>query len=161
MKRKFKTAIPRRKRSLVKGFLAGAVGGLAGAAAKATGEILYPPRTQGQIPPPAVLLNRISNQPLTEHEEEVSVRAIHWGFGALVGGVYGALAEYAPAVTGRYGINFGVTLCGITHAAALPLMGLTEKPEDQPTREHASELMTHAVYGVTTEVVRRVTRKLL
>jgi putative membrane protein len=101
------------------------------------------------------------DQPLTEKQEEVSVQAIHWGFGALVGGVYGALAEYQPVVTGRLGANFGLTLCGITHASALPLMGLTESPENQPAREHVSELVTHAIYGVTTEVVRRVARKVL
>ena len=161
MKTKDKTTPPRRKRSLLKGFLAGAVGGLAGAAAKAAGEAVYPPRTQGQIAPPAVLANRMAGRSLTEQEEEASVQVIHWGFGALVGGVYGALAEYAPVVTGRVGVNFGLTLCGITHASALPMMGLTEKPEDQPPREHASELVTHAIYGVTTEVVRRVTRKML
>ncbi len=149
------TAPPRRKRSLFKGFLAGAIGGLVGAAAKAAGEAVYPPRTQGQIPPPAVLVNRMADRPLSENEEEVSVQAIHWGFGALVGGVYGALAEYQPVVTGRLGANFGLTLCGITHASALPMMGLTESPENQPAREHASELVTHAIYGVTTEVVRR------
>jgi putative membrane protein len=152
---------PRRKRSLVKGFLAGAIGGLVGAAAKAAGEAVYPPRTQGQIPPPAVLVNRISDHPLSEKAEEVSVRAIHWGFGALAGGVYGAVAEYQPAVTSRLGANFGLTLCGITHASALPMMGLTESMENQPAREHASELVTHAIYGVTTEVVRRLARKVL
>jgi putative membrane protein len=161
MKRTKKIALPRRKRSLFKGFLAGAIGGLVGAAAKAAGEKVYPPRTQGQIPPPAVLVNRMASRPLSETEEEVSVQAIHWGFGALAGGVYGALAEYQPVVTGRLGANFGLTLCGITHASALPMMGLTEKPEDQPAREHASELVTHAIYGVTTELVRRVARKLL
>lgn len=155
------TASHRRKRSLLKGFLAGAIGGLAGAAAKAAGEAVYPPRTLGQIPPPAVLVNRISDRPLSEKEEEVSVQAIHWSFGALVGGIYGMVAEYQPAVTGRLGANFGLTLCGITHASTLPLMGLTESPENQPIREHASELITHAIYGVTTELVRRVTRKLL
>src|ERR1700683_85635 len=101
------TAAPRRKRSLFKGFLAGAIGGLVGAAAKAAGEAVYPPRTLGQIPPPAVLANRVAGRTLTETEEEVSVQAIHWGFGALVGGVYGALAEYQPMVTGRLGANFG------------------------------------------------------
>jgi putative membrane protein len=159
MKKTEKTALPRRKRSLLKGFAAGAIGGLCGAAAKAAGEAVYPPRTIGQIPPPAVLVNRMAGRSLTETEEEVSVRVIHWGFGALVGGVYGALAEYQPAVTKRFGASFGLTLYGITHASALPLMGLTEKPEDQPLREHASELVTHAIYGVTTEVVRRVARK--
>jgi putative membrane protein len=154
-------ATPRRTRSVWKGFLAGAIGGLAGAAAKALGEAVYPPRTAGQIAPPAVLLNLMSAQPLSEEEEEVSVRAIHWGFGALVGGVYGVLAEYAPIVTGRVGADFGIALCGVTHVSALPMLGLTESPENQTVREHASELMTHAVYGVTTEVVRRVVRRVV
>jgi putative membrane protein len=103
----------------------------------------------------------MASRTLTETEEVVSVQAIHWGFGALVGGVYGALAEYQPMVTGRFGANFGLTLCGITHASALPMMGLTESPENQPAREHASELVTHAIYGVTTELVRRVARKII
>ena len=150
-----------RKRSILKGFLAGAIGGLVGAAAKAVAEAVYPPRTQGQIPPPAVLVNRMASRPLSETEEVVSVQAIHWGFGALVGGAYGAVAEYQPVVTGRLGANFGLTLCGMTHASTLPMMGLTESPENQPAREHASELVTHAIYGVTTEVVRRAVRKVL
>ncbi len=103
MKTSEDTAPPRRKRSLFKGFLAGAIGGLVGAAAKAAGEAAYPPRTLGQIPPPAVLVNRMSAHPLSEEAEVASVRAIHWGFGALAGGVYGALAEYQPVVTGRLG----------------------------------------------------------
>src|ERR1700678_3383231 len=114
------SASRRRKRSLFKGFLAGAIGGLVGAGAKAAAEAVYPPRTQGQIPPPAVLANRISDRPLTEKEEEVSVRAIHWGFGALVGGIYGALAEYQPTITNRLGASFGLTLCGTRHPSALP-----------------------------------------
>ena len=59
-------APPGRKRSLLKGFLAGAIGGLVGAAAKAAAEAVYPPRTQGQIPPPAVLVNRMASRPLSE-----------------------------------------------------------------------------------------------
>src|ERR1700691_5037517 len=50
-------ASPPPDRSLFKGFLAGAIGGLVGAAAKAAGEAIYPPATQGQIAPPAVLVN--------------------------------------------------------------------------------------------------------
>jgi putative membrane protein len=64
-------------------------------------------------------------------------------------------------VTKRLGANFGLTLCGITHASALPMMGLTESPENQSAREHASELVTHAIYGMTTELVRRVARNVL
>src|ERR1700721_876227 len=105
--------------------------------------------------PPAGLLNLMSAEPLSEEEEEVSVRALHWGFGVLVGGIYGALAEYQPIVTGRLGADFGLALCGMTHISALPMMGLTESPENQTVREHVSELATHTVYGVTTAWVRR------
>jgi putative membrane protein len=40
-------------------------------------------------------------------------------------------------------------------------MGLSAKPEDQTTRERTSEMATHVVYGVVTETVRRVVRKIL
>src|ERR1700722_19691549 len=150
-----------RERSNLMGFLTGAIGGSVGAAAKAVAEAVYPPRTQGQIPPPAVLVNRMASRPLSETEEVVSVQAIHWGFGALVGGADGAVAEYQPVITGRLGADFGLTLCGMTHASTLPIMGLTESPENQPAREHASELVTHAIYGVTTEVVRRLARRVI
>ena len=58
-------------------------------------------------------------------------------------------------MTSRFGLTFGFTLCGMTHASVLPMMGLAEKPEDQPPCEHPSELVTHAICGVTTELVRR------
>jgi uncharacterized membrane protein YagU involved in acid resistance len=79
------------------------------------------------------------NHALTEKQEKVSVQAIHWQFGALVAGVYGALAEYQQVVTKRLSANFGLTLRGITHASALPMMGLIESPENQPAREHSIE----------------------
>jgi hypothetical protein len=55
------------------------------------------------------------------------------------------LASEVLRVTSRFGLTFGLTLCGMTHASVSPMMGLTEKPEDQPPCEHASELVTHAI----------------
>jgi putative membrane protein len=40
-------------------------------------------------------------------------------------------------------------------------MGLGAKPEEQTARERTSEMATHVVYGVVTETVRRVVRKML
>jgi putative membrane protein len=49
----------------------------------------------------------------------------------------------------------------LTHGAVLPAMGLSAEPEEQTTRERTSEMATHLVYGVVTETVRRVVRKML
>jgi putative membrane protein len=71
------------------------------------------------------------------------------------------LAEYYPAATAKDGAGFGMALSSLTHGTMLPAMGLSAEPEEQTTRERTSELATHVVYGVVTETVRRVVRKML
>jgi putative membrane protein len=43
----------------------------------------------------------------------------------------------------------------------LPAMGLSAEPEEQTARERKSEMASHIVYGVVTETVRRVVRRML
>lgn len=148
-------------KSLAKGLLAGLLGGLVATAAKTFAERLYPPRTHGEPEPPAVLAERLAGHPLAGREKAVAEEAIHWGFGALTGAAYGALAEYYPLATQKDGAAFGTALASLTHGTALPAMGLSAEPEEQTTRERASELATHVMYGVVTETVRRFVRKML
>ena len=54
-----------------------------------------------------------------------------------------------------------LALMTLTHGKALPAMGLAASPEDQTFREHSSEAASHVLYGVVTEKVRSVVRKLL
>ena len=89
------------------------------------------------------------------------METIHWGFGALTGAAYGALAEFYPAATAKDGAGFGMALASLTHEGVLPAMGLSAPPEEQTTRERTSEMASHAVFGVVTETVRRVVRKAL
>jgi putative membrane protein len=148
-------------RSLVKGLIAGLIGGLVATAVKTVAEKIYPPRTHGEPEPPAVLAEKLAGHELTAREETVAVETIHWGFGALTGAAYGALAEFYPAATAKDGAGFGMALASLTHEGALPAMGLSAPPEEQTTRERTSEMASHAVFGVVTETVRRVIRKLL
>jgi len=148
-------------KSLVKGLLAGLIGGLVATAAKSLAEKVYPPRTHGEPEPPAVLADKIAGHPLSGGQQTAAVEAIHWGFGALTGAAYGALAEYYPAATAQEGAGFGMALSSLTHGTALPGMGLAAEPEDQTLREKSSEMATHVVYGMVTETVRRVVRKML
>ena len=148
-------------KSLVKGLVAGLIGGLVATAAKTIAERIYPPRTHGEPEPPAVLAEKLAGHELTTKEQAVAVETIHWGFGALAGAGYGALAEFYPAATAKDGAGFGMALASLTHEGALPAMGLSAPPEEQTTRERTSEMASHAIFGVVTETVRRVVRKLL
>lgn len=151
----------RLEKSLAKGLLAGLIGGLVATAAKTLAEKIYPPRTHDEPDPPVFLVEKIAGHELTISQKQVSAEAIHWGFGAMAGAAYGALAEFYPAATAKDGAGFGITLASLTHEGALPFAGLSSDPEDQTPREKSSEMVTHVVYGVVTESVRRIVRKML
>ena len=148
-------------RSLAKGVLAGLVGGLVATAAKSLAEKVYPPRTAGQPEPPEVLAEKIAGHELSPASKVVATETIHWAFGAATGAAYGALAEFYPAATAREGINFGMTLMALTHEGALPALGLSAQPADQTTREKSSEMVSHILFGLVAETVRRTVRKTL
>ena len=149
------------ERSLAKGLLAGAVAGLAATAVKTFAEKFYPPRTHGEPEPPSVLAEKLAGHPLDGATQVIAEETIHWGFGAVAGAVYGALAEFYPAATAKDGASFGLALATLTHGNVLPAMGLSAEPEDQTTREKFSEMSTHVMFGVVAETVRRNLRKLL
>jgi putative membrane protein len=134
-----------RKRSLAKGLVAGLIGGLAGTVAKSLADRMFPPRTHGEA----------------KAEELAAAEGIRWGFGAAAGAAYGALVEYFPAASAKEGASFGLALEGLTHEAALPALGLAGEGEEMTAREQASEMTSHVVYGVTTELVRGLVRRVL
>ncbi len=148
-----------RKRSILKGALAGLVGGIAGSGIKMVAEAALPPRTAGQTPPPVALVERAVGHPLRGVERDAAMQAVHWSFGALAGAVYGALVEVSPQAAAWRGAAFGLTLNKLTHRGLLPKMGLAAPVEFQTTQERQSEWATHAVYGVVTEAVRRGIRR--
>lgn len=148
-----------RERSILKGALAGLIGGLAGAGAKALAEQIFPPRVQGQTPPPVVLAEQVAGHPLPPGHRQAAMHSIHWGFGAAAGAAYGALVEVEPTLGAWKGAAFGLTLNKLTHESILPRMGLSRPKEAQPTQERISEWVTHAVYGIFTDAVRRVVRR--
>jgi len=142
-----------RKRSVLKGALAGLVGGIVGAGAKSLAEKIYPPRIPGHTPTPVALAE------LSAVEERPAPQGLHWAFGALAGSVYGAAVELEPAAGAWRGAGFGLALNKFTHVSLLPTMGLVELGARQSFQEKQSEWLTHAVYGLTTEAVRRLVRK--
>ena len=143
------------RRMVAQGLVAGAIGGLGGGVSKLAGELIYPPRTEGQQPPPAVLAEKLAGHPLTKAQQTAATQAFHWTFSVGIGAIYGAAAEFAPIVTLGYGVLFGEAVLLTTHESTLPLLGLNKPPLQQPAREQSSEVITHAMYGFTVEAIRR------
>jgi len=147
--------------SLAKGLLAGLIGGIAATAAKSLAEKIYPPRTHGEAEPPEVLAEKVAGHPLDVSSKAVAAEAIHWTFGAFAGAAYGAVAEYFPAATAKEGASFGLALATFTHQTTLPALGLSVAPDGQTTRERTSEMSSHVIFGLVTEIVRKAVRKAL
>ncbi len=145
-------------RDLAKGLIAGLAGGIVATAAKSLAERVYPPRTQGEPEPPDVLASKLAGHELKGRSRTLAAEGIHWGFGAATGAAYGVLAEFYPAATAREGADFGMTLMALTHEGALPALGLSAEPADQTKREKSSEMVTHVVFGLVAETVRRFVR---
>ena len=143
------------RRFIAQGLIAGLIGGVGGSATKLIGEAIYPPRTQGQEPPPAVLAEKVAGHPLSETHKTIATQFFHWTLGTGIAGAYGAAAEFSPIVTVGYGVAFGIAVMLGTHESTLPLLGLDKPPTQQPLREHTSELATHALYGFVVEFIRR------
>lgn len=96
---------------------------------------------------------------LSQEEKTVAGPAMHYGFGTLTGVAYGVLAELAPAVTRGVGAPFGTAVWLGADEVAVPAFGLSGPPWEHPASVHARALAAHLVYGVTTEGVRRLVRR--
>ncbi|MES2391563.1 MAG: DUF1440 domain-containing protein [Acidobacteriota bacterium] len=148
------------ERSLAKGLIAGVVAGLAATALKMLAE-RYLSRAHVDADSAETLAEKLAGHRLDRETRETAGQAIQWGFGALTGAAYGALAEFYPAATAKEGATFGLVLMGLTEENALPALGLAGSPEELSLMERGSETASHVLYGVVTEKVRRVVRPLM
>jgi hypothetical protein len=86
---------------------------------------------------------------------------VHYAFGALMGGIYGGLAECECGVTTGCGTTFGGALFGGADLIAVPALHLAPPDSGKLSRAQVAPFAAHLVYGATTELVRRLVRKIL
>jgi len=152
-------------RGLVAGLAAGLVASLAMELAQQALSSLQSAPSGGGEPATEQAADKVSKA-VTGHEvakadKEASGRAVHYGFGALLGAGYGLTAEYFPALAGGTGSLMGLGTALVFDEAGVPLAGLGAKPWEAPASTHAYSAASHLVYGVTAEVTRRLVRAAL
>ena len=98
---------------------------------------------------------------LTKSEKKPAGTAVHYAMGAASGAIYGVAAELAPVVTKGAGLPFGAAVWVVADDIVVPALGLSKPPTEYPLSTHAYGLASHFIYGMTTDIVRRIVRRAL
>jgi len=69
--------------------------------------------------------------------------------------------EIRPKVTTGAELPFGAAVWLVADEVAVPAFGLSKPPWKIPLSTHAKALVSHFVYGLTTDAVGRVVRRAL
>ena len=99
--------------------------------------------------------------PESEETKSTLSYVVHYGYGSLQGGLYGATRSGAapPDVPGGLAFGTGMWLFGDELGASL--LGLADGPSKFPPKQHLHRLAAHLVYGLTVAATTRVLHRLL
>jgi hypothetical protein len=86
---------------------------------------------------------------------------VHWGYGILQGGTYGALRVDAEAPDLAGGAVFGAGLWLLGDELAVPALGLQEGPGAVTVAQHVNRAGAHLCYGAATAFSYQVLRRLV
>jgi hypothetical protein len=103
---------------------------------------------------------RTMGRELDERELEVAAPLMHYAFGGGVSAAYGIFAEHARWASSGVGTGFGTLVWVGADEIAMPVIGWSQ-PRRYPLRDHLQSFTSHLVFGFTTELARRATRRLL
>ena len=157
-------------RSLGKGIMAGVVGGLVGSVALRAWMTAMSHVHEGTLVPDqngpahkvaALAARRLGVEDLAGRQRLIAGEVVHYAFGAVTGGVYGALGEGQPWTTAGAGTLFGTGVFLAADESSMPLLDLVPPPWTETPAAQLEHWTAHLVFGVVSEVVRRRMRKAL
>jgi putative membrane protein len=165
-----------RPRVMLKGTLAGAIGGLAGTWAMSEAQRAWTCAVDGEVPESAagrhdardwqersegqnsneiaaqVVATRLIGRRLDRGELGVAAALMHYTFGATVGALYGAYA--GRRIHNGTGIGIGLTVWLLADEIAMPLLGLSNSTLRRPLEKRLQSIAAHIVFGMTIELTR-------
>jgi hypothetical protein len=104
-------------------------------------------------------LSVVGRQLTDPRAKQMAGEFVHLAFGALNGAVYGLAAELDPRVTAAAGVPFGASVWAVADEGVVPALGLSRGPREASPRLLAFGLLSHCVFGLTTELVRKSLRQ--
>lgn len=101
----------------------------------------------------------VFNKALTRDQKKIAGPAVHYGFAAAMGALYGALAEATDLTTAGYGTFFGTLLFLGADELAVPALKLAPPPQEVALDKHLYGWVSHVVYGAALEGSRQGLRR--
>ena len=94
-------------------------------------------------------------EPVPEEYRKPAGTAVHYGFGAFLGAVYGAAVEIRPAAGAGFGTAYGAAVSLVADEMAMPAFGFTPPAPEVPMSAHLRGFVSHLVFGAALEAARR------
>jgi putative membrane protein len=120
-----------------------------------------PPQDATMLAADAIVAAATGGRHLSIDQQQKGGPVVHYAFGAVMGGIYGGLAEYSESVRSGFGTGFGTALFAGADLVAVPALRLSRPLKEYPVSSYVSPLAAHLVYGATTELLRRALRVVL
>ncbi len=95
-------------------------------------------------------------EPVPNRYREPTGTAVHYAFGAFLGAIYGAAVELRPATKAGLGTAYGAAVSLVADEMAMPALGFSPPAPDVPASTHLRGFVSHLVFGVSLEAVRRL-----
>jgi hypothetical protein len=92
---------------------------------------------------------------ISKGHRQIASNGVHYFTGALLGAAYGLIAGLQPVLTTGRGLLFGVGTWLVGDELAVPALGLSPPPSDVDAKLHAYGALSHAVFGLALDHVRR------
>ncbi len=157
-----------------KSIVAGAAGGLAGAFVmnqfqsfvSSVSEEVARREARPQPPKPGpdesatvktakAISERVFHHELSDDEKKWAGPAVHYGFGAALGALYGGLAEASPVFAKGLGTAYGTAVWFGADEVAVPAAGLSGPPTRYPVGVHTQALVSHWIFALAADLTRR------
>jgi len=97
----------------------------------------------------------VLEKPIAEDTRQVAGQAVHWGYGAAWGALYGIVQGSIRWPSLMHGTIFGGVV-GAVASTLVPAMRLTPPPTQQPMPANAMMMVYHLLYGWVTAVTFRL-----
>ncbi len=109
-----------------------------------------------------IAYDRLAGHPPQQAETKSTLSyLVHYGYGALQGGVFGVLPAFNKMTTLAAGPVFGTGLWLFGDELAISLLGLANGPGMYPLRQHLHRWGAHLTYGLTVAASVKLLRRLL